>query len=105
MVTVPHEIMECAQRFIDHVGKQRRVAKAYLYGSHAKGSAGKWSDIDLAIVSPDFSDDLFSERVFLMKLALQIDDRIEPSPFRPEDFTRENPLVNEISISGMELKF
>ncbi len=79
------------------------MTKAYLYGSHAKGSAGKWSDIDVAIVSPDFSEDLFSERVFLMKLALLVDDRLEPSPFRPEDFTRDNPLVNEISNTGVEL--
>ena len=103
MATIPSEITECVQRFIDHLRKERHIAKAYLYGSHAKGTAGKWSDIDLAIVSPDFSEDLFSERVYLMKLALSVDDRLEPSPFRPDDFTRDNPLVNEISSTGIEL--
>lgn len=62
----------------------------------------QWSDTDLAIVSPDFSEDLFAVRVFLVKLALSVDDRLEPSPFRPDDFTRNNPLVNEISKTGIE---
>jgi hypothetical protein len=38
-----------------------------------------------------------------MKLALRFDDRIEPRPFRPEDFTPDNPLVNEIRTSGIEI--
>lgn len=77
--------------------------KVFLYGSHAKGIAGEWSDIDLAVVSPAFSEDLFEERIRLMKLSLGIDKRIEPSPFRPEDFNENNPLVNEINKSGIEI--
>ena len=85
------------------MSKEKHILKAYLYGSYAKGVAGQWSDIDLAIISPDFSEDLLEERIELMKLALRVDDRIEPSPFRPEDFTRDNPLVDEISKSGIEI--
>jgi len=103
MAAVLPEIEEIIRRFIARVREQRKVSKAYLYGSYAMGTAGKWSDIDLAIVSPDFSDDLFEERVSLMKLALSIDDRIEPSPFRPEDFNIDNPLVNEIFAHGIEI--
>ena len=89
--------------FISSVSKDKHILKAYLYGSYAKGLAGQWSDIDLAIISPDFSEDLLEERVELMKLALRVDDRIEPCPFRPEDFIRDNPLVDEISKSGIEI--
>ena len=32
-----------------------RIEKAFLFGSHARGNPGKWSDIDVALVSPDFS--------------------------------------------------
>ncbi|HBO84895.1 MAG TPA: nucleotidyltransferase, partial [Deltaproteobacteria bacterium] len=45
-------------------------------GSYARKTQNKWSDIDLAIISPDFSNDRFEERVRLMKLASSIDDRI-----------------------------
>jgi len=104
MATISPDIKESIQRFIALLQKEGRTVKVFLYGSHAKGSAGKWSDIDLAVVSPDFSQDLFEERIRLMKLALCIDDRIEPSPFRPEDFNENDPLVNEIQQSGIEIE-
>jgi uncharacterized protein len=103
MAKITNELTEIIRKYIAKVSQVRKVDEAYIYGSYAKGRAKKWSDIDVAIVSPDFSQDLFEERVFLMKLALNFDDRIEPSPFRPEDFTIDNPLVNEISTSGIAI--
>jgi uncharacterized protein len=70
------------------------LGSAYLFGSHAKGTSNQWSDKDLAIVSPDFSEDLCEERLILMRLSAEIDDRIEPKPFRPEIFTPIEPLVD-----------
>jgi len=57
----------------------------------------------VAIVSPDFSDDLFEDRLFLMRLAATIDDRIEPRPFKEELFNRNDPLVDEIQKNGIQL--
>lgn len=76
---------------------------AYLYGSYAKGVASKWSDIDIAVILNDFSDDLFEERVSLMRIAAQIDDRIEPYPFLEENFADNNPLANEIQKYGIRI--
>ena len=103
MASISSEIEDTIKEFIDLVQKERRILKVFLYGSYAKGIPGKWSDIDLAVVSPDFSEDLFEERIRLMKLALGVDERIEPTPFRPEDFNENDPLVNEISESGIEI--
>lgn len=103
MAEIKTELEEIVRKYIVQVKQFKQVYRAYIYGSYAKGNANKWSDIDVAIVSPDFSQDIFEERVFLMKLALHFDDRIEPSPFRPEDFNLDNPLVNEISTSGIEI--
>ena len=103
MASVSPDIEEIIHRFIGLLKKESRVLKVFLYGSYAKGVAGKWSDIDLAIISPDFSEDLFEERIKLMKLALSVDNRIEPSPFRPEDFDENNPLVNQINKWGIEI--
>ena len=100
---VPTGIENIIRKYIVQVKQSKHVSKAYIYGSYAKGSAGIWSGIDVAIISPDFSHDLFEERVFLTKLVLRFDDRIKPSPFRPEDFNLDNPLVNEISTSGIEI--
>ena len=89
--------------FLEEIGKRFRIDDAYLYGSYAKGTAGKWSDIDIAIVSSDFSDDLFEDRLMLMHLASTIDDRIEPKPFKKESFNTDDPLVDEIQKHGIRL--
>ncbi len=79
------------------------VIEAYLYGSYSKHKENEWSDIDVAIISPDFSEDRHEERVRLMKLSLDIDSRIEPVPFRPENFTDEDPLAWEVKTNGVQL--
>jgi predicted nucleotidyltransferase len=89
--------------FLEEIQKKYRIDDAYLYGSFAKGTSRKWSDIDIAIVSSDFSDDLFEERLLLMRLASTIDDRIEPRPFKKELFNRNDPLVDEIQKNGIRL--
>jgi uncharacterized protein len=44
-----------------------------------------------------------AERLALMRLAAEIDDRIEPWPFRPESFDANNPLAHEIRQTGVEV--
>ena len=97
------DVRKIVQNFLDEVQHKYRIVGAYLYGSFAKGTSNKWSDIDIAIISPDFSDDLFEERLILMKLATSIDDRIEPKPFKTELFNPNDPLVDEIQKSGIQL--
>ena len=41
------------------------------------------------------------EKLKLMKMAANIDDRIEPHPFRVEDFESSNPLPSEIQKHGI----
>ena len=80
-----------------------RVEAADLYGSQAAGSVCPWSDTDVAVISPDFSDDPFEERVTLMQWSGGIDDRIEPQPFTPERFVPNDPLAHEVSRHGVRL--
>jgi predicted nucleotidyltransferase len=89
--------------FLDEIQKKFSIDNAYLYGSFAKGTSNKWSDIDIAIISSDFSDDLFDDRLALMRLAATIDDRIEPRPFRRNLFNRNDPLADEIQKNGILL--
>lgn len=103
MATIPPVVEKSITRFLAAVQLRRRLVTVYLYGSQIKGTATYWSDIDLAIVSPDFTADLFQERLALMRFAVQIDDRIEPRLFRPDDFTINDPLVSEIQRTGVRL--
>ena len=103
MAQVAPDVIASAQRFLAAVGQRRHVDAAYLYGSQAVGSARPWSDIDVAVVSPDFSDDLFQERLDLMRLAVAVDDRIEPQPFTVDRFNLNDPLASEIRRTGIRL--
>jgi predicted nucleotidyltransferase len=97
------EIEKILKHFLNEVQQKYQIVSAYLYGSFARGTSNKWSDIDVAIISPDFSDDLFEERLKLMKLAASIDDRIEPKPFKKGLFDPNDPLVDEIRKNGIQL--
>ncbi len=103
MVARNNDLEKIIRIFLDEIQRIHRLDSAYLFDSHAKGTSNQWSDIDLAIVSPDFSEDLYEERLVLMRLAAEIDDRIEPKPFRPEMFTPIEPLVDEIQKYGLKL--
>ncbi len=97
------DVIKIVRHFLDEIRKTHKVELAFLYGSYAKGASNEWSDIDIAIVSPDFSDDLLKERLALAKLAIPIDDRIEPKPFNKKSFDLNDPLVYEITQSGIQL--
>ena len=77
-----------------------RPDKVYIFGSFAKGIENELSDIDVAVISSDLSDDRFKERIRLMKIAYDIDSRIEPVPFNSNTFVEEDPLVWEIVKTG-----
>ncbi len=57
----------------------------------------------MTVVSFDFSDDLFEERLALMHIAAKIDDRIEPHPFTESIFNSNNPLSNEVQKNGIKV--
>ena len=74
-----------------------------VFGSYAKGNQNKWSDIDIALVSKDFTGSGFYDRKKVNPYLIRIDSRIEPHPFKPEDFTGDNPFVNEILKDAIEI--
>jgi uncharacterized protein len=102
MVRINASINNLIRQFLSRISDQGiRIKSAYLYGSYARGTETKWSDIDVAIVSPDISDDRFEERVRLVKTSAVIDSRIEPAPFNTKTFVDEDPLVWEIKKDGI----
>jgi len=68
------------------------IEAAYLYGSYAMGNPRQYSDIDVAVISPDLSGIRVDDWVHLNRLASEIDVRIEVMGFRPEQFRDEHPL-------------
>ena len=63
------------------------------------------SDIDIAIISDDFKEDLADELLNLMRLRRNIDLRIEPHLIKTEEFREnETPFIDEVIKTGIELK-
>src|SRR5690606_2564730 len=93
------EIIKTCQRFLQAAASEFAISKAFLFGSFAKGNFSDNSDIDLAIVLKNLADP-FAAQLALMKLRRKFDLRIEPHPFREEDFNQSDPFVNEILKTG-----
>jgi uncharacterized protein len=76
------------------------IQEAIIFGSYAKGNPKEESDIDIALISTVFTGDRFEDRRKLIPLRRKIDNRIEPIPFRPEDFKAGGNFVDEIKKTG-----
>ena len=82
------------------------VAKLLLYGSYARGTAHKDSDIDVCVVSPAFGKDRLKESFALRHRAPKIDARIEPVPFSLKAYRTNavSPLLHQIRKEAIEVK-
>lgn len=77
----------------------------YLFGSFAKNTFHKWSDIDVAVVSKEINQDSEEGRKKLFHFTTGIDSRIEPHGFSPKDFKEDwRPMVHEIKTTGIRIK-
>ena len=96
-------IIDIVRKYAATVGQQYCLKELYLFGSYAKGNPHEDSDIDIAVVSDDFTGDTYDDQLALMKLRYDVDLRIEPHPFLTEDFTDENPFAYEIMHTGIQI--
>lgn len=86
--------------------KNINVQKAILYGSYARGNYRADSDIDIAIISPDFGKNYLLEGVELKLAAINFSSSISPRPYSIEDVKKTKPgdfLHDEILIKGKEI--
>ena len=79
------------------------IDKCWLYGSYAKGTQKKHSDIDVAFVVEHLDDNynFLHTEPLLWKLTRQVDDRIEPLLIaRDTDYAG---FLSEIEQTGIEI--
>ncbi|MBU2483366.1 MAG: nucleotidyltransferase domain-containing protein [Proteobacteria bacterium] len=104
MAAIPDEVIKKTQEFLDMVSSVGvRLERVILFGSYAKGNANKWSDIDIALVSKDFQGIGFYDRQKMNPCVLKTDTRIEPHPYRTEEFTEDDPFIKKILSEGIEI--
>jgi predicted nucleotidyltransferase len=79
------------------------VNQCWLFGSYAKGSQKKYSDIDVALVVDRLDDnyDFLKTESLLWTLTRQVDNRIEPVLIsRATDYAG---FIDEIERTGIEI--
>ncbi len=105
---VKKQIIEIVKNYIKAVKAHNiRVEKAYLFGSYADDTAKSYSDIDVAIISPDLGKSYLNETRLLMKIARDIDVNISPDPYSVEEYenaAKGNFLYQEIISKGKLIK-
>jgi predicted nucleotidyltransferase len=78
-----------------------RPQRIVLYGSQARGTAHEGSDIDVVVISPDFADKGFWERINLMSDALYaVYAPIEAVAMTPEEWDSGTSMLVEFARHG-----
>lgn len=104
MCTNRQQVKEIIQKFKELLTKQGiNIDKIILFGSHAQGTAGKYSDIDLVVISKDFTAMGFKQRCEVLGYAIaEIMEPIEPLAYTPEEFEKlsRNSVINQAINNG-----
>jgi len=105
MDKVSKSVQELAENYVQKISEQIPIKKAILFGSYAKGTYDKDSDIDLAIFSDYFVGmegvDAF-KFLFMQTLEYKVD--LEPIAFTVADYEEPIGLVEEILKTGIEIE-
>ena len=78
--------------------------RAVLFGSHAKGTADEWSDIDLVVIAPELEPPADRRLVDkLWELRATTDSRVEPIPCgeREWETNRSRPILEIARREGV----
>ncbi|MCD6093026.1 MAG: nucleotidyltransferase domain-containing protein [Candidatus Aenigmarchaeota archaeon] len=95
------EVMNQLKKFKHKINKQYHIDKMILFGSLAKGTFHKHSDIDLILVSKKFRNKRILKRSPNLYLEWDLDYPVDFLCYTPEEFEKKK---NEISIVREALK-
>ncbi len=104
MAKIPARVRKIIDRYIAALRENNiPINQAILFGSYAQEKNSEWSDIDIALVSEIFEGDRFVDRGKIRKINLSVSSDLEILPYRPEDFTSDDPFVKEILDTGVKI--
>jgi predicted nucleotidyltransferase len=92
--------------YVDEVRSLLPVAKAFLYGSYAKGTATEYSDVDVCFFLSSFGNWDW-DSIMLKLLRISNNYRViclEPIVFLVSDLYDDNPFVIEVLRTGIEIQ-
>ncbi len=100
-------IIDIVRQYLRNLAQHGILARmGVIFGSHASGHPGQWSDIDLIVVSPVF-DGTFSRDAInsLWRVAAHTDSRIEPIPCGERQWTEDatTPIIEVARREGVQV--
>ena len=100
---IKEEVEKKVKDFVNLLKPEITISSVYVFGSQAKGTAHEGSDIDIAIISPDFGNDRMENGVYLQRKLWDASyNYMDVVGYSPEYFENENsPLVHEIKKHGV----
>ena len=104
---IPKKIIKVVHGYTERLAKEDKIPikKVILFGSFAKGTSHRDSDIDVCVISPKFND--FMEGLYFLltrRNDKEVRAGIEPVGFTWQDFQDGGTLINEIKKTGVEIK-
>ena len=103
MVKVKNSVKKSIVRTIKYLQDRISITEVILFGSYASGTPHKYSDIDIAVVSPDFENkdvsfkaDIFSKA----KINCSIDVDIHPFTDKARKNARPTNFMGHILKTG-----
>ncbi len=97
------ELDQVIADFTTLLEREITVQAIVLFGSYCNGVPHEWSDIDLAVISPDFESLRMSYRqTMISRLALKGDRRIAPIGYPLSEYRDPGPhsFLREIIRTG-----
>jgi len=98
-------VTQVAKQYADDVRRVMPVDKVMLFGSYAKGTADKMSDIDICFFLDSYSG---KRRMDILEKLLWLTEGykgafFEPIVFETSELENDNPFVKEILRTGKEI--
>jgi predicted nucleotidyltransferase len=86
-VATTSELDDVIRDFVDRLRHEIRVEAVLLYGSYAYGHPHEWSDIDVAVISPDFEGVRMPQRLkTVARLMAGADPRLMALAFSSSEY-------------------
>ena len=100
-------VINIVRQYLRNLAQQGILARmGVLFGSYATSHPGRWSDIDLLVVSPAF-DGAFSQDAIdsLWYVAARTDSRIEPIPWGERQWVEDDvaPIIEVARRQGVQV--
>ncbi|MDI6731838.1 MAG: nucleotidyltransferase domain-containing protein [Candidatus Margulisbacteria bacterium] len=92
MVEREVNLKDLTVKAVNYLSQYYSIEEIILFGSYVGAENDQWSDIDLAVVSPDFHGKTYEEIIQIFaELAVKYSSRLELRPYTPEDMKSARP--------------